>query len=73
MSDLDIATALIVKCVFSMPLRGLQRTHNFVVKLTQLLLSCPHYSCINKQAKTINVMFKTKNKEAIQYLVIHST
>ncbi|ATF10522.1 Mobile element protein [Candidatus Enterovibrio altilux] len=36
-------------------------------------LSCPHYSCISKQAKTINVTFKTKNKGSIQNLAIGST
>ncbi|ATF09627.1 Mobile element protein [Candidatus Enterovibrio altilux] len=52
--------ALMVKCVSSMPLNGLQRLILFF-KLVQLPLSYPHYLCISKQAKTINVMFKTKD------------
>ncbi len=69
-SDLGITTALMVKRVFSMPLRGLQGFINSIFKLAQLPLSCPHYSCISKQAKTVNVEFKTKTKETIQHLAI---
>ncbi|ATF09145.1 Mobile element protein [Candidatus Enterovibrio altilux] len=36
--------ALMVKCVFSMPLVGLQKFINSVFKLAQLPLSCSHYS-----------------------------
>ncbi|ATF08769.1 Mobile element protein [Candidatus Enterovibrio altilux] len=33
----------------------------------------PHYSCISKRAKTVNVTFKKKNKGSIQHLAIDST
>ncbi|ATF10385.1 Mobile element protein [Candidatus Enterovibrio altilux] len=36
-------------------------------------LSYPHYSCVNKRTKTINVTFKTKNKGSIQHLAMHFT
>jgi hypothetical protein len=62
-----------VKRVFSMPLRGLQGFINSVFKLAQLPLSCPHYSCISKRAKTVNVTFKPKTKGAIQHLAIDAT
>ncbi len=47
-----------VKRVFSMPLRGLQGFMNSVFKLAQLPLLYPHYSYINKRAKT--AMFRVK-------------
>ncbi|HAS8246700.1 TPA: IS5 family transposase [Vibrio vulnificus] len=72
-SDLAITTALMVKRVFSMPLRGLQGFINSIFKLAELPLSCPHYSCISKLAKTVNVAFKTKTKGTIQHLAIDST
>ncbi|ATF08565.1 Mobile element protein [Candidatus Enterovibrio altilux] len=61
-----------VKCIFAMPWRDLQGFINFVFKLVQLPLPCSHYSCISKRVKTVNVTFKTKNKESIQYLTIDS-
>ncbi|ATF10005.1 Mobile element protein [Candidatus Enterovibrio altilux] len=36
-------------------------------------MSYPHYSCIRKRVKTVNVTFKTKSKETIKHLVIDST
>lgn len=67
-SDLAVTTALMVKRVFSMPLRDRQGVILSIFKLTQLPLSCPHYSCISKRAKTDNVAFKTKAKGTIQHL-----
>ncbi|ATF10073.1 Mobile element protein (plasmid) [Candidatus Enterovibrio altilux] len=51
-----------------MPLRGLRRFINFVFKFFQLLLSCSHYSSINKPAKTVNIIFKMKTKGTVQHL-----
>lgn len=62
-----------VKRVFSMPLRGLQGIINSIFKLAQLPLSCPHYSCISKRAKTVYIAFKTKAKGTIQHLAIDAT
>ncbi len=67
-SDLTITTALMIKRVFSMPLRGLQEFINSIFKLAQLPLSCPHYSCISKRAKTVDVAFQTKTKGTILHL-----
>ncbi|ATF09655.1 transposase [Candidatus Enterovibrio altilux] len=36
-------------------------------------MSCPHYSCISKRTKMVNVAFKTKNKESIQHLFVGFT
>ncbi|ATF09496.1 Mobile element protein [Candidatus Enterovibrio altilux] len=46
-----------------MSLRGQQAFINFVCQLAQLSLSYPHYSCISKQTKMVNVTFKTKIKK----------
>ncbi|EPB0671264.1 transposase, partial [Vibrio mimicus] len=45
-SDLAITTALMVKRIFSMPLRASQGFMDPVFRLAQLPLRCPHYSCI---------------------------
>lgn len=72
-SDLAITTALIVKRIFSMTLRAAQGFMDSVFRLAQLPLRCPHYSCISRRAKDINVSFKTKSKEPIQHLAIDAT
>lgn len=53
--------------------RGLQGFIKSIFKLAQLPLSCPHYSCISKRAKTVNVAFKTKTKGTVVHLVIDAT
>ncbi|ATF10416.1 Mobile element protein [Candidatus Enterovibrio altilux] len=62
-----------VKRVFSMSLRDLQGFSNSVFKFTQLSLSYPHYSCISKRAKTVNVAFKTQTKGTIKRLIMYAT
>ncbi|ATF09118.1 Mobile element protein [Candidatus Enterovibrio altilux] len=42
-------------------------------KFPQLPLSCSHYSCISKHAKTVNATFNTKIKRAIRHLAIYFT
>jgi hypothetical protein len=34
---------------------------------------CPHYTCISRRAKEVEVSFKTKTREAIQHLAIDAT
>ena len=43
-SDLAITTALMVKRVFSMPLRALQGFIDSLFKLANIPLTCPHYT-----------------------------
>ena len=69
-SDLAITTALMVKRVFSMPLRALQGFLDSVFKLAHIPLVCPHYTCISRRAKEVEVSFKTKTRGAIQHLAI---
>ena len=54
-SDLAIATALIVKGVFSMQLRGLQGFLDSVFKQANIPLVCPHYTCISRRAKKVEI------------------
>lgn len=42
-------------------------------QLAHLPLRCPHYNCISRRAKDVDVSFKTKTKGAIQYLAIDAT
>ena len=72
-SDLAITTALMVKRIFSMPLRASQGFIDSVFRLAQVPLSCPHYSCISRRAKDVDVSFKTKTKGPIQHLAIDAT
>ncbi|MEZ9292448.1 transposase, partial [Vibrio lentus] len=57
-SDLAITTALMVKRVFSMPLRALQGFLDSVFKLANIPLVCPHYTGISRRAKEVEVAFK---------------
>ncbi|MBT0281193.1 transposase, partial [Vibrio campbellii] len=61
-SDLAITTALMVKRVFSMPLRALQGFLDSVFKLANIPLVCPHHICISRRAKEVEISFKTKTK-----------
>lgn len=72
-SDLAITTALMVKRVFSMPLRALQGFLDSIFKLANIPLVCPHYTCISRRAKEVEVSFKTKTRGVIQHLAIDAT
>ena len=72
-SDLAITTALMVKRVFCMPLRALQGFIDSVFKLANVPLVCPHYTCISRRAKEVEISFKTKTRGAIQHLAIDAT
>ncbi len=62
-----------VKRVFSMPLRALQGFLDSVFNLANIPLVCPHYTCISRRAKEVEVSFKTKTRGAIQHLAIDAT
>ncbi|EGR2064904.1 IS5 family transposase [Vibrio cholerae] len=72
-SDLAITTALMVKRVFSMPLRALQGFIDSVFSLANVPIVCPHYSCISRRAKQVEVSFKPNSRGAIQHLAIDAT
>ncbi len=62
-----------VKQVFSMPLRALQRFIDSVFSMANVPIVCPHYSCISRRAKEIEVSFKPKTSCTIQHLAIDET
>ena len=59
--DLAITTALMVKRVFSMPLRALQGFLDSVFKLANIPLVCPHYTCMGFHAATAEISVKNGN------------
>ena len=62
-SDLAITTALMVKRIFSMPLRALQGFLNSVFKMANIPLVSPHYTCISRRAKDLRFHLKPKPEE----------
>ncbi|MGR5178668.1 IS5 family transposase, partial [Vibrio parahaemolyticus] len=72
-SDLAITTALMVKRIFSLPLRALQGFIDSVFKLANVPLVCPHYTCISRRAKDVEVNFKASTRGTIQHLAIDAT
>ncbi len=56
-----------------MPLRALQGFIDSIFRLAHVPLSCPHYTCISRRAKQVEVSFKTKARGAIQHLAIDAT
>ncbi len=56
-----------------MPLRASQGFIDSVFRLALIPLSSPHYSCISRRAKDVDVSFKTKTKGLIQHLAIDAT
>ncbi|EAP94537.1 transposase [Vibrio splendidus 12B01] len=64
---------VMVKRVFSMPLRALQGFIDSIFRLAHVPLSCPHYTCISRRAKQVEISFKTKTRGAIQHLAIDAT
>ncbi len=72
-SELEITTALMVRRAFAMPLRALQGFINSVFLLARVPLACPHYTCISKRTKSVEVSFKCPTRGPIQHLVIDAT
>jgi len=72
-SDLAITTALMVKRIFALPLRALQGFIDSVFRLANVSLVCPHYICISRRAKDVEVCFKTSSLGTIQHLAIDAT
>ncbi|EXJ40562.1 transposase DDE domain protein [Vibrio parahaemolyticus VPTS-2010_2] len=72
-SDLAITTALMVKRIFSLPLRALQGFIDSVFRLANVPLVCPHYTCISRRSKDVEINFKASSRGAIQHLAIDAT
>ncbi|HGS4996611.1 TPA: IS5 family transposase, partial [Vibrio cholerae] len=72
-SDLAITTALMMKRIFSMPLRTLQGFIDSVFLLAHVPLQCPHYTCISRRAKQVEVSFKPQTSGVVRHLAIDAT
>ncbi len=62
-----------MKRIFSMPLRTLQGFINSVFMLARVRLQCPHYTCISRRAKQVEVSFKPQTPGVIRHLAIDAT
>lgn len=72
-TDMAIATVLMIKRVFNLPLRALQGFVDSIFTLMALPLRCPDYSLVSKRAKSVNISIKTPTRGEISHLVIDAT
>jgi hypothetical protein len=72
-SNFSITTALMVKKIFHLPLRGLQGFLDSIFRMMKLDLRSPNYSCISKRARELDVGIKFPEKGPIKHLAIDST
>ena len=72
-SDTAIETALMIKAVFSLPLRATEGFLNSVFDLMQLPCRSPSYSCLSKRAKTVEVNYKRRSSGTVAHVVVDAT
>ena len=72
-SDTAIETALMIKGIFSLPLRALQGFINSIFALMNVPLRSPNYTSISKRSKTVQVKYKNKSKGSVRHIAIDST
>ena len=72
-SDTAIETALMIKGIFSLPLRALQGFIDSIFELLDVPLTSPDYTCISKRSKTVQVKYRNKSRGAIRHIAIDST
>lgn len=72
-SDTAIETALMIKGIFSLPLRALQGFIDSIFGLLDVPLTSPDYTCISKRSKTVQVKYRNKSRGAIRHIAIDST
>ncbi|MFA0492255.1 IS5 family transposase [Vibrio sp. 10N.222.54.B11] len=68
-----IETALMIKGIFSLPLRALQGFIDSIFELLEVPLTPPDYTCISKRSKTVQVKYRNKSRGAIRHIAIDST
>jgi hypothetical protein len=71
-SDTAIETALMIKGIFSLPLRALQGFIDSIFELMDVSLTSPNYTCISKHSKTVQVKYSNKSRGAIRHIAIDS-
>ena len=72
-SDTAIVTALMLKGLFKLPLRGLEGFINFIFQLMDIDLKSPDYTCISKRAKSVKVPYRQPSKGLVSHLAIDAT
>ncbi|MGR5444461.1 IS5 family transposase [Vibrio jasicida] len=72
-SETAIETALMIKGIFSLPLRALQGFIDSIFELMDVPLTSPDYTCISKRSKTVQITYRNKSKGAIRHITIDST
>lgn len=72
-SDTAIETALMIKGIFSLPLRALQGFIDSIFNLLDVQLTSPDYTCISKRSKTVQIKYRNKSRGAIRHIAIDST
>ncbi|WP_299022348.1 IS5 family transposase [uncultured Photobacterium sp.] len=72
-TDTAIETALMIKGIYSLPLRALQGFINSIFKLMNVPLRSPDYTCISKRAKTVEVKYRNQSKGPVRHIAIDST
>ncbi len=71
--DTAIETALMVKGIFKLPLRGLEGFLNSVLTLMNVPPKSPTYTCISKRSKTVEVKYRFPRRGAFAHVVIDAT
>lgn len=72
-SNTAIETALMIKAVFSLPLRATEGFLNSVFALMNVPCRSPSYSCLSKRAKTVAVNYKRRARGPIAHVVVDAT
>ena len=72
-SDTAIETALMIKGIFSLPLRALKGFIDSIFELLDIPLTSPDYTCISKRSKTVQVKYRNKSRGTIRHIAIDST
>lgn len=72
-SDLAIETALVLKGVFSLPLRATEGFLNSIFHLMDVDCRSPGYSCLSKRARSVQIHYKNPSRGDIAHVVIDST
>ncbi len=72
-SEVAIETALVVKGVFSLPLRALQGFIDSIFTLMDVPLRSPNDSSISKRAKNVKINYCKKSNKPIRHIAIDPT
>lgn len=72
-SDTAVETALTLKVLFGLPLRGVEGFIDSLFSLMQLDCRSPGYSSLSKRAKTVEVQYKRRSRGPVAHVVVDAT